>query len=144
MLIWCQWIEMGLWAMTVAGILVGYRPPKRHTRYDHLTFWQKLGRTDFVGGGLLAAGLTLLMTGLNLGGNQYRWTNSRVLATLIVGSVALLSFGAYEWNGTKTGIIHHDLFRREGRMGRTFALCLFLMFLEGVLFFAFLIFYPIL
>ncbi|PVH90282.1 putative siderophore iron transporter [Periconia macrospinosa] len=138
------WIEMGLWAIAVAGIMVGYHPPKRHTRYDHLTVWQKLGRTDFVGSGLLAAGLTLLMTGLSLGGNQYRWTNSRVLATLIVGSIALLSFGAYEWKGTKTGIFHHDLFRREGRMGRTFALCLFLMFLEGVLFFAMVNFYPIL
>src|ERR1700754_4715586 len=99
---------MALWGLTAVGIFVGYRPPKRHTRLDHLSFWQKLTHLDLPGFGLLTKGLTLFLTGLNLGGGLFSWTNARVLALLIVGIVVLIGFGVYEWKGTKTGILHHE------------------------------------
>lgn len=40
---------MGLWGVTVLGLLVGYRPPKRHTKYDHLSITQKIGKLDLPG-----------------------------------------------------------------------------------------------
>lgn len=40
---------MALWGLTVAGIVIGYRPPKRHTDLDHLSFTQKLRRLDLPG-----------------------------------------------------------------------------------------------
>jgi hypothetical protein len=135
---------MGLWVATAIGILVGYRPPKRHTRLDHLSIWQKLGHLDLPGFGLLTTGLTLFLTGLNLGGGLFSWTNARVLATLIVGIIILLSFGVYEWKGTKTGILHHDLFRGGKAAGRTFAICVCLIFIEGIMLFSYIIFYPVL
>jgi hypothetical protein len=135
---------MGLWGATAIGILVGYRPPKRHTRLDHLSFWQKLGQLDLPGCGLLTTGLTLFLTGLNLGGGLFSWTNARVLATLITGIIILLSFGVYEWKGTKTGILHHDLFRGGKEAGRTFAICVCLIFIEGIILFSYIIFYPVL
>ncbi|KPI34758.1 uncharacterized protein AB675_2 [Cyphellophora attinorum] len=138
------WIQMGLWAVTVAGIVIGYRPPKRHTRYSDLSFAQKLGRTDFIGGAFLASGLTLLLTGLVLGGNQFPWSSARVIALLAVGAVLLVGFGLWEWKGTDSGIFHHDFFRGNRAMAQSFALCLLLMFLEGVLFFSVVVFYPIL
>jgi hypothetical protein len=112
---------MALWGVTAIGIFVGYRPPKRHTRLDHLSFWQKLSQLDLPGGGLLTVGLTLFLTGLNLGGSLFSWTNARVLATLITGIIILISFGLYEWKGTKTGILNHELFRGGKAAGRTFA-----------------------
>jgi hypothetical protein len=111
---------------------------------DHLSFWQKLGRLDLAGCGLLTAGLTLLLTGLNLGGGLFVWANSRVLATLVVGIATLLAFCLYEWKFTKTGILHHDLFRGGKDRGHTFALCLGLIFIEGIILFAYVIFYPVL
>ena len=135
---------MALWGMTAIGIFLGYRPPKRHTRLDHLSFWQKIGKLDLIGFGLLTIGLTLFLTGLNLGGGLFTWTNSRVLATLIIGIVILISFGVYEWKGTKTGILHHDLFRGGKAAGRTFAICVALIFIEGILLFSYIIFYPVL
>ena len=134
---------MALWGLTALGILFGYRPPKRHTRLDHLSFMQKLRHLDLPGFGLLTTGLTLFLTGLNLGGGLYTWTNVRVLTTLIVGLVILLGFGLYEWKGTKTGILHHELFRGGKTAGRTFAICVFLIFIEGILLFAYIIFYPV-
>jgi hypothetical protein len=116
---------MALWGATALGLFFGYRPPKRHTRLDHLSFSQKLGHVDLAGCGLLTTGLTLLLTGLNLGGGLFAWTNARVLGTLVVGIATLLAFCLYEWKFT-------------------FALCLGLIFIEGIILFAYVIFYPVL
>ncbi len=135
---------MALWGATAIGLFIGYRPPKRHTRLDHLSFWQKLGRLDLPGFSLLTAGLTLFLVGLNLGGGVFTWTAVQVLATLIVGIVVLAAFFVYEWKFTKTGILHHDLFRGGRARGRTFAICVGLIFIEGILLFSYVIFYPVL
>lgn len=134
---------MALWALTAFCILVGYRPPKRHTRLDHLSFIQKLRHLDLPGFGLLTTGLTLFLTGLNLGGGLYAWKNARVLAMLISGLVVLVGFGLYEWKGTKTGILNHELFSGGKAAGRTFAICVSLIFIEGILLFSYIIFYPV-
>lgn len=134
---------MALWGVTAIGIFIGYRPPKRHTQLDHLSFLQKLRQLDLPGFSLLTIGLTLFLTGLNLGGGLYAWTNARVLATLIIGLVTLICFGLFEWKGTKTGILNHELFRGGKDAGRTFAICISLIFVEGVLLFSYIIFYPV-
>lgn len=134
---------MALWGVTAVGIFIGYRPPKRHTRYDHLSFFQKLRQLDLPGFGLLTTGLTLFLTGLNLGGGLYAWKNARVLSTLVAGLVILVGFGLYEWKGTKSGILNHELFRGGKSAGRTFAICISLMFIEGIMLFSYIIFYPV-
>ncbi|KAJ5885601.1 hypothetical protein N7504_011437 [Penicillium tannophilum] len=138
------WIQMALWGMTAICLFLGYKPPRRHTRLDHLSLWQKLGRLDLPGFFLLTAGLTLLLTGLNLGGGLYSWASAPVLATLIIGTLSLGVFGIYEWRFTTTGILHHDLFRGPNHSGRTFGICIALIFVEGISLFAYVIFYPVL
>lgn len=135
---------MALWGINAIGLFVGYKPPKRHTRFDHLSLWQKISRLDLPGFGLLTAGLTLFLTGLNLGGGILAWDTAPVLATLIVGAVTLIAFGVYEWKFTKTGIISHDLFHGGKNGGRTFTICVGLIFIEGILLFSYVIFYPVL
>ncbi|KAK5444376.1 hypothetical protein LTS15_010491 [Exophiala xenobiotica] len=137
------WIQMALWAITAIGIFVGYRPPKRHTRLDHLSFWQKLTHLDLPGIGLLTAGLSLFLVGLNLGGGLYSWTNSRTLVTLVLGIVIMIGFGVYEWKGTRTGVLHHDLFKGGKDKGRTFAICVGLIFVEGIMLFSYIVFFPV-
>lgn len=135
---------MALWGATAICIFVGYRPLKRHTVYDNFTLSQKLMALDIIGVGLFTAGLTLFLVGLNLGGGLYLWTNAKVLVTLVVGLVTLLAFIGYEWKGTKTGMAHHDLFRAGPNAGRVFGIFLGLIFVEGIMLFAFVIFYPVL
>ncbi|CAL5865899.1 uncharacterized protein PFLUO_LOCUS105 [Penicillium psychrofluorescens] len=137
------WFQMALWGIIVIGIWVGYQPPKRHTRLDHLSFWQKLAKLDLIGAGLLTAGLTLLLVGLNLGSGTDPWTSTQVLTTLIIGIVTLIIFGVYEWKGTQTGILNHDLFKGGKDQGRTFSICVGLIFIEGILLFAYILFYPV-
>ena len=138
-----QWLEFALWATGAIGVMLGYRPPKRHTRLDHLSFWQKLSYLDLPGSGLLTAGLVLLLVGLNLGGNTYVWTNANVLVTMILGIAILGAFGLWEWKGTKFGIMSHELFIGENSRGRSFSVYVSLIFIEAILLFTFSIFYPV-
>lgn len=139
-----QWIQMALWGVTSLGLFVGYTPPQRHTRHDHLTVWQKIGKLDLPGFAILTAGLTLFLVALNLGGGIHSWTSATVLSTLIVGLALIFMFGIYEWKFTSTGILHHDLFSGENTDGRTFVICILLIFIEGIMLFAYIIYYPVL
>lgn len=138
-----QWIMFAVWGAAAAGIAIGYRPPKRHTRLDHLSFWQKLGHLDLSGFGLLTAGLTLFSVGLSLGGGLYPWGDAHTLATFIIGFFVLVAFGVYEWKGTKNGILNHNLFRGGKNKGRVFAICNGLMIVESILGFPFIVFYSV-
>lgn len=137
-----QWVQMGFWGLTAIGIFVGYRPPKRHTRFDHLSIWQKVGTLDLIGSGLLCLGLALFLAGLGLGGDLYAWKSAQVLATLTFGGITLVAFALYEVYGTKTGILHHGLFRGPNTDGKTVAICTFLISIESALGFSYLILYP--
>jgi hypothetical protein len=92
----------------------------------------------------LTVGLSLFLTGLNLGGNLYTWKNVRTLSTLVIGIVILIVFGIWEWKGTKVGIMNHELFRGGKARGRTFAICVGLIFIEGIMLFSYIVFYPVL
>lgn len=46
---------MAFWGATVIAILFGYKPPKRHTRLDGLTIWQKVARLDLPGSALVCS-----------------------------------------------------------------------------------------
>lgn len=135
---------MALWGATAIGIFFGYRPPKRHTRYAHLSFFHKIKALDLIGFFLLTAGLTLFLVGMNLGGGLYAWSDVEVLATLVTGIVVLIGFGVYETKFISNGIMHHELFLGGKERGRTFALCTALIFVEGILLFANVIWYPVL
>ncbi|OAL54691.1 putative siderophore iron transporter [Pyrenochaeta sp. DS3sAY3a] len=138
------WIEMSMWTASLITIYFGYNPPKRRTEYDSLNWVQKLGKLDIPGGLLLTAAVTLVLVGLGMGGGQYAWSNSRVIATVVVGGLLAVAFGMYEWKGTRVGILHHDLFLPGKPNGRTFAICTGLFAIEAILIITFTIFYPIL
>ena len=134
---------MGLWGLAIIGLFFGYKPPKRHSRYDHLSFSQKLLRLDIAGSFLLAAGISLFFVGLNLGGGLYSWANANTLCTFLIGIVLLIVFGLFEWKGTKTPLLDHRLFKGGRNEGRTFTICLILICIEGLMLFAVSVYYNV-
>ncbi|KAJ9612106.1 hypothetical protein H2200_003703 [Cladophialophora chaetospira] len=138
------WFEMALWGAAAIAILFGYRPPKRHTALDHLSFWHKLSYLDLPGFALFTIGLVLILVGINSGGEPWPWSSIRVLAPLVIGVVTLAGFGVYGWKFTSTGILHHDLFRGGKSQGRVFAICVGLILVEAITGFTITVFYPIL
>lgn len=139
-----QWFQMAIWGFVAIAIFLGYQPPKRHVDVDDLSWSQKIQKLDLVGTFLLTTGLTLFLVALNLGGESYPWSSARVLSLLIIGIAILGVFGFYECKGTKTGILHHDLFRGGRNQGQTFTICIALMFIEAILLFSYVLFYPVL
>ncbi|GKZ37855.1 hypothetical protein AbraIFM66950_009645 [Aspergillus brasiliensis] len=137
------WIQMAFWGVTAAGTYLGYRPPKQRTIYSDLSLKQKILCLDLVGLVMFMVGLTLFLVALNLGGGLARWTSARVLVTLILGLVILIAFTVYEWKTTGTAMVHHDLFRGGRNAGRSYAIFLVLIFIEGIMLFAYMLFYPI-
>lgn len=134
---------MALWGASAVLLFLFYRPMKRQGEFEHLSFFQKLGKLDFIGFGLFLAGLVLFLVGLNIGGSLHPWVSGPTLGTLCTGLVSLFLFAMYEWKGTKTGMLRHELFLGGKNGGRTFAICIGLIFVEGILLFAYLIFFPL-
>lgn len=126
---------------TALLIFVGYRPPKRQTGLEQLSFFKKIRQLDLIGASMLTAAMTLLLAGLSMGGTQHPWASAPTLSTIIIGIIGLVIFCIYEWKGTSTGILHHELFNRGDR-SRTFVICLVLIAIEGMMMYPYILFYP--
>lgn len=108
-----------------------YNPPQRKEQTE-FTFGQKLAKLDWVGYGLLLAGLVLFCMGLAWSNNPYPWSDPHTSATFALGCAFSLGLIAYETFVKKDGMFHHGLFTN----GRNFPIALFCVFVEGVVFFA--------
>lgn len=79
-----------------------------------------------------------------MGGPVHPWRSAETLSTLLIGSAALIVFFIYEWKGTKTGILHHELFNHDKTNVRTFVICLILVFVESPMLYTMILEYPLL
>lgn len=57
---------------------------------------QQLKDFDFIGCLLFTAGLLLFVMGLSWGGGLYPWKSGHVIATIVVGSLCLITFFLWE------------------------------------------------
>lgn len=124
------YVTAGLYALCVAVIFLLYHPPVRDLQRQ-LTTRQKLARLDWIGYAFFCPGLILFSFALTSSGGVYPWKSAKIIGPLVVGGVLLICFALYEWKGTRTGMLHHDLFSR----GRNFAIAEAIQLVEGVVFF---------
>ncbi|UPK92886.1 hypothetical protein LCI18_003821 [Fusarium solani-melongenae] len=124
------YIEAGLYAVAAIGCLIGYNPPPRELQVS-LNSYEKLKRLDWVGYSLFAPGLTLFSMALAWSDNPYTWDSANILGPFIIGVMAIILFIVYEWRFKKDGILHRDLWHH-----RNTAVSLFIIFVEGLAFFA--------
>ncbi|KAK3360441.1 major facilitator superfamily domain-containing protein [Lasiosphaeria hispida] len=126
---WRNFWYVGTGLYGLAGVLcaVLYRPLPREAGGG---VGERLGRLDWGGYGLWAAGVLLFCVGLAWGGNPFPWSDPHTSATFAVGVFALVLLAGYEVFGKKDGMFHHGLFGH-----RNFAIALVCLFCEGVAFF---------
>lgn len=124
------YVTAGLYALASLGCLIGYNPPPRDLQVS-LDVSQKLKSLDWVGYALFAPALVLFCIALSWSQNPYSWDSANILAPFIISIVALIIFIVYEWRFKKDGMLHHELWRH-----RNFAISLFVIFVEGIAFFA--------
>ncbi|BGP71293.1 hypothetical protein NBRC10513v2_004662 [Rhodotorula toruloides] len=104
-------------------------PPRTATRH---TLLQKLASLDWIGYFLLIAGLVPLLMGFAWSSDStIGWHDPHSYACVAVGFAGLIACCLYEWKGTTTGFLDHRLFQH----GRNFPLSLFLIAVEGSLFY---------
>jgi MFS family permease len=91
---WCFLCQV---PVSMAGLIVGYLviknpPPSETVGIDEsrqISLWRRI---DFTGATLLVLGLSAQLTALSLGGNQYPWSDTRVILSFVVSVVILLVF----------------------------------------------------
>ncbi|ROT39633.1 MFS general substrate transporter [Sodiomyces alkalinus F11] len=74
-----------------------YHPPTFEMKHGGgAKFWDYMRRFDYVGTAFYTGGLLIFMMGLNWGGGVYAWDSANVIATIVVGFVALVVFVLWE------------------------------------------------
>lgn len=124
------YIGMAFFLATGIICIFAYRPPQRELQ--KLPFAQKIAKLDFVGYGLLGAGLVLFCLGLSYSQNPYPWSDPHVSAPFAIGLALAIALCVYEYRFKTDGMFHHGLFKRN----RNFAISLLCIFCEGIGFFA--------
>ncbi|KPV74788.1 uncharacterized protein RHOBADRAFT_53726 [Rhodotorula graminis WP1] len=119
------------------GFAFFYFPPPR--TISNLSLWGKVRSLDWTGYFLLISGLVPLLMGLAWSSDPgYGWHDMHSYVPVAIGCAGLVACGLYEWRGTKVGFIHHKLFEN----GRNFPLALFLVAVEGAIFYEINNIYP--
>ncbi|CZT17614.1 related to potential drug facilitator PEP5 [Ramularia collo-cygni] len=126
-----MYVLVGLFSLAVAGVSLGYNPPRRELE-KAMSTREKIQSIDWIGSSLLTPGLVLFSLALGWSRNPYQWSDAHILGPFVTGIACLIAFGIYEWRFTDKGLLHHGLFR----MGRNFPFVLAVVFAEGVSFFA--------
>lgn len=94
---WCFLCQVPI---AFAGLVIGYlvikNPPARETGVEigggddaKKSVWRQI---DLSGAFLLVVGLSVQLAALSLGGNQYPWSDVRVIVCLVVSVVILVVF----------------------------------------------------
>lgn len=86
---------------------------------------QKLLRIDYIGMALFIASVTALLLSLTWGGVIYPWNSWHTLVPLIIGAIALLATGFFEFRVPKEPMIPINLFNNRTSISAFFcsALC---------------------
>lgn len=112
---WNYYLNIIVAGLAVVMFYLFYHPPNFDLLHENRSKMQQLKRQDFVGLTLFTGGLVLFIMGLNWGGSVYAWKSSHVIATIVVGFLALVAFvlwDAYGHHGDPLLPLH--LFRARG------------------------------
>ena len=91
---WCFYINLPLGAVTLAGMLVFFKPPTQNAALQKLPRKVKAQKLDGIGSIILLASITCLFLALEWGGAKYSFGNARIIVLFIVSG---LSFVGWIW-----------------------------------------------
>jgi len=92
---WSFYLNIIVAGLAVVLFFFFYHPPSFQLLHKNRSRMEQLKRMDFVGLVLFTGGLATFLIGLNWGSGVYPWKSAHVIATIVVGAVALVSFVLY-------------------------------------------------
>ncbi|KAI5813082.1 major facilitator superfamily domain-containing protein [Pyronema omphalodes] len=93
---WCFYINLPLGAITIFGIAIFFKPPKRN-KVDVLTWKQKLSEFDTPGTVVLLPAIICLLLALQWGGSKYPWKSGRIIGLLCTFGVLAIIFAVIQF-----------------------------------------------
>jgi predicted MFS family arabinose efflux permease len=107
---WSFYLDIIATGLSVLLFFFFYHPPDFKLLHKNRSRMEQLKRTDFVGLFLFSGGLAVFLIGLSWGSGTYPWNSAHVVATIIVGAVALITSVLY---GKLTHPSHPRAFSRS-------------------------------
>lgn len=93
---WCFYINLPLGAVTIFGIAIFFKPPKRN-KVDGLTWQQKLSEFDTPGTLVLLPAIVSLLLALQWGGSKYPWKSGRIIGLLCTFGILAIIFAVIQF-----------------------------------------------
>ncbi|KAJ3110573.1 hypothetical protein HDU96_006470 [Phlyctochytrium bullatum] len=103
---WCFWINLPFGAVAVLTVWMFLKFPAVEGKWK-----DKLGRVDWLGALLLTAGVSCLITPVQLGGSTWNWSAPETIALLVLSVLVLTVFAYVEVCVAKEPIIPASLFK---------------------------------
>lgn len=112
---WCYYLMIIVNGLGVICWLLFYHPPTFSMKNQSASKWAMVKGFDYVGFILFTGGLLIFLVGLSWGGAVHPWKSARVIATIVVGFMALVAFALWElWANPKEKLLPMHLFRNQG------------------------------
>ncbi|KAL8713504.1 MAG: hypothetical protein Q9220_002366 [cf. Caloplaca sp. 1 TL-2023] len=134
---WCFYINLPLGAITIVGIAIFFKDPKR-AKQASIGFKARSQQFDPIGTSLFLPAIVCLLLALQWGGSKYDWSNGRIIALFVVFAVLALAFGVVQFRQGDNATIPIRIVRQ-----RSVAASAWFTFCLGGSFFVLIYFVPI-
>ncbi|OCF41607.1 major facilitator superfamily transporter [Kwoniella heveanensis CBS 569] len=131
---WCFWINLpfgGIAAVAVFFLLPSRDPDVNENTPADRTILGKLRRMDWLGTGLIFLVITCLLLALAWGGNDYKWSNWRIILLFILGGLLIIAFGLWQWKYDKHALIPLSLLKNRTVLACSGAIFFFMLAMLG-------------
>ncbi|RAO70712.1 uncharacterized protein BHQ10_006724 [Talaromyces amestolkiae] len=108
---WCFYINLPFGALALVVIFFLLDTPDRET--TKLPFTAKLLKLDFLGTGFMMPGVICLLLALQWGGQQYAWSNWRIILLLVLSGALLIAFAAVQLLCPTTATLPARIFKQR-------------------------------
>ncbi|KAL9623094.1 MAG: hypothetical protein Q9160_002608 [Pyrenula sp. 1 TL-2023] len=134
---WCFYINLPIGAVTIVGILLFFKSPKRKSE-EATTFKERVNQFDPIGTSVFIPAIVCLLLALQWGGSEYNWGNARIIALFVLFGILIIAFiGIQFWKGEYATVPPRIISQRSMASAAFFSACL------GASFFLLIYFVPI-
>ncbi|KAL7420794.1 hypothetical protein Q5752_004747 [Cryptotrichosporon argae] len=129
---WCFYINLpfGGVAATAVVFLLPAREPDR-SRKDGITGWRAIAKMDWIGSALIIAVITCLLIALQWGGNDYAWSNWRIILLFTLGGVGVIAFAAWELYYDEHALIPKVILKDRNQIAACATIFMFMLAMLG-------------
>lgn len=126
---WCFYINLPIGAITILGILFFLKTPEKADQRS-IGYLARLKKLDPLGTVVFIPAIVCLLIALQWGGTKYPWSDSKVIALLVVFAILIVIFIVLQIHNKEDGTIPaHNITQRSMAFGSSYTFSVSLTFL---------------